>query len=339
MDNKLTKKRLSDYLSYEWILMIIVVAALIVVWELVYTLSAVRLTSGQQFRYYYDENIYSGNDANFYDLLEGENGEKTFSYDVLSAGYEALNPQYNVLSVRLSVYEGDAIFTDSTEDENGSSRMKNTVDGYSMYTFTHLEEDGINYLSSFLKDEYAGLSFAEKKVKVYDYNNLDESKIDAHFLDRMKGDNRFRSAEEKEDGKVLERGRIKKLCTEMEKFGYLLSVGDEKGLFMRYTKYELAYANAEDKNKSDYEAAIEREKEAGRENAIYGLRLDKLTGGRSVSEYFRVKEKDSADGVTLALFDFYDVKDAKLYDLQFESVSFLNKIVEEFSDVYSSFGK
>ena len=181
MDNKLTKKRLSDYLSYEWILMIIVVAALIVVWELVYTVSAVRLTSGQQFRYYYDENIYSGNDANFYDLLEGENGEKTFSYDVLSAGYEALNSQYNVLSVRLSVYEGDAIFTDSTEDENGSSRMKNTVDGYSMYTFTHLEEDGINYLSSFLKDEYAGLSFAEKKVKVYDYNNLDESKIDAQW--------------------------------------------------------------------------------------------------------------------------------------------------------------
>ena len=43
--------------------------------------------------------------------------------------------------------------------------------------------------------------------------------------------------------------------------------------------------------------------------------------------------------MTLALFDFYDVKDAKLYDLQFESVSFLNKIVEEFSDVYSSFGK
>ena len=58
-----------------------------------------------------------------------------------------------------------------------------------------------------------------------------------------------------------------------------------------------------------------------------------------MSEYFRVKEKDSADGVTLALFDFYDVKDAKLYDLQFESVSFLNKIVEEFSDLYSSFGK
>ena len=125
----------------------------------------------------------------------------------------------------------------------------------------------------------------------------------------------------------------------MEKFGYLLSVGDEKGVFMRYTRFELAYANANDKNKPEFEKALAREKESGRENAIYGLRLDKLTGGRSVSEYFRVKEKDSADGVTLALFDFYDVKDAKLYDLQFESVSFLNKIVEEFSDVYSSFGK
>lgn len=339
MDNKLTKKRLSDYFSYEWILMIVVVAALIVVWELVYTVSAVRLTPGQQFKFYYDENIYSGNSDELYELIDGENGEKTFSYDVLSIAFEALNSQYNVLSVRLSVYEGDAIFTDSTEDENGSSRMKKIVDGNNMYNFDHLLEDSVNYLSSFLKDEYLNLSFEERKAKVYDYGNLDESKIDSHFSERMKGDNRFRSAEEKENGKILERDRIKKVCTETEKFAYLLSVGDEKGVFMRYTKYELSLANAEDKNKSEYEAALAREKESGRENAIYGLKLDKLTGGRSVSEYFRVSGNDSADGVTLALFDFYDVKDAKLYDLQFESISFLNKIVEEFSDIYSSFGK
>ena len=55
MDNKLTKKRLSDFLAYEWILTIIIAVAAIVVWELVYTMSAVRLTVGQAFKYYYDE--------------------------------------------------------------------------------------------------------------------------------------------------------------------------------------------------------------------------------------------------------------------------------------------
>ena len=62
-----------------------------------------------------------------------------------------------------------------------------------------------------------------------------------------------------------------------------------------------------------------------------------LSGGKSVSEYLRVSGKDTAEGVTLVLFDFYNVKEAKLYDLQFETVSFINKLVEEFSDIYSVF--
>lgn len=337
MDNKLTKKRLSDYLSYEWIMMIIVIVAAIVLWELVYSVSAVRLTSGQQFKYYYDENVVAGSNGALFDLICDDSGEQTFGYDVLSVSYEQLSSQYNVLSVRLSVYEGDAIFTDGTVDEKGSSRLKKLVDGNSIYTYERLEQDGINYLSTFLKDEYASLNYEERKEKVYDYENLDESKIEARFLERMKGDNRFRKEEEKAAGKVLEKGRIKKLCTEMKKFDYLLNVGEEKGIFERYTKYELALSSADEKNKADYQKAYDREVSEGRQNAAYALKMDKLTGGKSVSEYLRLSGKDSAEGVTLALFDFYKVAEAKLYDLQFETVSFVNKIVEEFSDIYSVF--
>ena len=57
MDNKLTKKRLHDLLSYEWILMIIICVVSIVFWEIVYDFSAVKLTAGQNFRYYFDYNI------------------------------------------------------------------------------------------------------------------------------------------------------------------------------------------------------------------------------------------------------------------------------------------
>ena len=69
MDNKLTKKRLSDFLSYDWIIMLVVIVAAIVLWELVYTIAAVRLTEGQNFKYYYDVNMYAGNDAAFYSLI------------------------------------------------------------------------------------------------------------------------------------------------------------------------------------------------------------------------------------------------------------------------------
>ncbi|MBR0190377.1 MAG: hypothetical protein IJQ23_08355, partial [Clostridia bacterium] len=128
MDNKLTKRRLSDFLAYEWILMIIVAVAAILVLELAYTMAATRLSTGQQFKYYLDEDIYSfdASDKSIYDLLGVETGKngKTFSYDVLSVETENLTSSYNVLSVRLSVQEGDAIFTTSVEKEGEAVRVK-----------------------------------------------------------------------------------------------------------------------------------------------------------------------------------------------------------------------
>lgn len=334
MDNRLTKKRLSDFLSYEWIMIIAVIVAAIFVWELVYSVAAVRLTSGQQFKYYYDETMYSGGDSEFYGMItDGEN--PVFSYDVLNVSSEALTSEYNVLSVRLSVYEGDVIFTDTIEnEETGASRAKSIVDSVSVYTLDALLDDGVNYLSSFLKDEFAEAD--NKKDLVFDYGNLDEEKIRANFLSRMKKDNRFRSEEQKAEGFELEKGRIKKVGEELEKFSYLLSVGDEKGLFFRYTKFSQIVAEAGEAGNKEYEDAVQKEKDEGRENARYGLNIGKLTGSeRSVSEYFRRTDRESAEGAALLAFDFYDVKDAKLYDLQFETVSFINKIVDEFSDIFS----
>jgi hypothetical protein len=54
MDNKITKNRLSNFLAYEWIVIIIVCVVLIFVWEIVYTVGAVRLTAGQKFNFYFD---------------------------------------------------------------------------------------------------------------------------------------------------------------------------------------------------------------------------------------------------------------------------------------------
>ena len=83
MDNKLTKKRLSDFLSYEWIIILVAIIAAIFVLELIYTVSATRITTGQKFTFYLDQDIYTyeSSDKDIFDLLgvnTGENG-KTFS--------------------------------------------------------------------------------------------------------------------------------------------------------------------------------------------------------------------------------------------------------------------
>lgn len=318
MDNKLTKRRLSDFLAYEWIVTIIVAVAAIIVWELVYTVSAARLSCGQQFKYYLDEDLYSFDSYSVYDLLEvspNENG-KTFSYDILSVETENLISSYNVLSVRLSIQEGDAIFTSAEEREDERVRAKTIIDQNPVYDFEELYSGAKEYLAQ----------FTVGGGNVFNENDYDEAVICEYFDKRMKGDNRYRTEAEKAEGRQNEIGRIKKLAKDVKDFGTVLAAGAETELFYRYTKYEQAAGgDAEDK---DYGAVYAKELEKGAK--IYGVNMAALTGGRkNVSEYLKIQGKENADKIVLVLFDFSSYQ----YDLQFESISFVNTLVREFSDI------
>lgn len=330
MDNRLTKRRLSDFLSYEWILMIIMVVVAIIVWELAYTVGAVRLTVGQQFKYYYDQSISSVANGEFYNLLKDKN---TFSYDVLEIESEALTADYNVLSVRLSVQEGDILITDSKEpDENATDkqvRAKMNIDNYSVYSLDKMLSDAEKYLGEFLKDDAP--TDAELK-----YANLDEKKIEEYFLERMKKDNRFRSEEEKRAGVALEKERIEKLCAEVADFSYFLNYAktERTELLYTYTKYlqswELSDVGSD--NEKMYKNAYENEVSEGRENVAYGINVEYLTGGNTdASVYFKMQGADTAENVVMMAFDFYEYQP----HLQFETISFMNTVIRECSDILS----
>ena len=310
MDSKLTKKRLSDFFSYEWILTLIVAAVAIVAMELIYTVSAARLSTGQQFKFYLDEDLSSFESYSVYELLDvktGENG-KTFSYDVLSVETENLTSSYNVLSVRLSVQEGDAIFTSAAEKEDKSVRAKTLIDEFSVYDLDGLYNSANEYLSQFKTAE-----------------SFDEDAIRAYFDKRMKGDNRFRTETEKEEGRENEIARIKKLAKDVEDFGKLLN-SETENLFYYYTKYE--QASNGDVNDKNYGAAYAKTKENGA--LRYGINMAVLTGGKkNVSDYLKLGDTGSAENVVLLLFDFSSFQ----YDLQFESISFVCTLVREFSDI------
>ena len=49
MDAKITKLRLSRMLSYDWLKIIGAAAAVIIVWVLIFTMTATRITSAQTF--------------------------------------------------------------------------------------------------------------------------------------------------------------------------------------------------------------------------------------------------------------------------------------------------
>ena len=53
MDAKITKRRLSEMLQYDWVKIIGMIVVAVVVWELIFTVSAVRVKTGQNFKVYY----------------------------------------------------------------------------------------------------------------------------------------------------------------------------------------------------------------------------------------------------------------------------------------------
>ena len=49
MDAKITKQRLSHLLSYDWLKIVGLIAVAILVWSLIFTMTATRITAAQQF--------------------------------------------------------------------------------------------------------------------------------------------------------------------------------------------------------------------------------------------------------------------------------------------------
>lgn len=318
MDNRITKKRLHAYLSYQWIMIILFALVAIILANGIYAAIGVRPTTGQHFKVYYDNNFSSTTSSKLESLIFRE---KALSYDVLEEDYEVLvgDGQTDVLGIRLSVQEGDIIITDRKQPpkeaelrDEKTIRAKYIVDVHSVYTIDGLLKDAKTYLNKFAKDGVTDLTYA----------NMDVSKIDAHFLERMKGDNRFRNDKQKEEGKLLERARIEKLCEDVAYFEKFLNEAPEE-YFFRHTKYEHL---KELWGTEDYDNAIKAEIEAGRANAIYGLNVGMFSGGKSQpEEYFKLNGAENAKDSVMMAFNFLEYQP----DLQFECLQFMCAIIRE----------
>lgn len=331
MDNKITKKRLSNFLSYEWILMLVVTIAVIIVWEMVYSLASVKISTGQKFKFYYDEGVSPGT-GNIYKVLEDD---KTFSYDIVTISSESINSDFNVLETRLGIQEGDAIFSNSTVKDGNFVRTKNIIDKHNVYDFHTLLRDACDYVGeNFLTDQtiyptHNGVTLAELNQKADiagDFGNLEQSKIESFFLDRMKHDNRYRTEQEKKEGKELEVNRIKKLCKDIADFKIILNNHQDDGLLYKYTKYEQV---CQEENVDEiFKEGLKFEKNKGRENIAYGINLGKLLGEKNIHEYFHLVGKTTADNIVVSVFNFKTHQK----HLQYEALSFINTLVRTFGD-------
>ena len=216
MDAKITKKRLSQMLSYDWMKMVLTAAGMIIVWTLALTITATRIMPSQAFGVY----AYMGTTVTDKFSNLPTRTQNLFSYEVIERKTEDINTggdEYalQIMEARLTTEEVDVLFAPHV----AGGSIQYTLDGetqsttyledflYRFYNYAHRldGENGYlkqmeNYLNEYYKGDYTNP------------NNLDKQKVETDFRAKVKEtkDKRYKTEEQIQAGVQGELDRFAK---------------------------------------------------------------------------------------------------------------------------------
>ncbi|MBO5363711.1 MAG: hypothetical protein J6A46_05225 [Clostridia bacterium] len=254
MDAKITKKRLGHMLSYDWVKILLSVVAAIMVWSIVFTVAATRITSTQRFvicnyrgvNYGNKMNLYSGYS---YEIIEGE------ATDLLRGGGDRF---YDLFMGNIEISEGDVMMvanypatrqakTDKDGNEiqddqgnvvyeYGTTYMENALTSfYGNQCFARLDDNAetgekgyFTQMNEYLGRFYSISSDGKQEtfgevtltVKSFDSDSLNERAVKQAFRARVKKnkDKRFKKESEIVAGESKEIERIRAYLAAYETF-------------------------------------------------------------------------------------------------------------------------
>lgn len=327
MDAKITKKRLARLLSYDWIKIVALAIVAILVWYLIFTMTATRITPAQQFtvfNYRCNRTLTDTYYDSFDSALSGKN--KIFSYEVIEGTTNDLTTagEYasTLLEARTATEEGDVILIPNIPD--GATATVDEATGETSYRYSYIETFLFSYFPHIyeLKGENGYFAQLEKLLNEYykgDYtneNNLDTEKVERVFLNRAEknNDKRFKKQAKIEQGIRDEIERIKKYRAAYIEFNEYLTSG-----LVEFTDVKIVYGEGE----NDY-----------REGA-YALNIcPDETKAEKLKDFFSYTtvEKDSNDedvykataqDMNVLFFDFDGVEES----FQYESLLYVNYLI------------
>ncbi len=256
MDAKITKKRLNIFLSYDWIKIVLLVVAAIVLWSLIFTTSATRVTPAQNFTIFNYMGTSATSRFNSYpDILRQK---EVFSYDILevTATDVTTGEKYGdtLLQTRVSTGDGDAIFaanvsdgvTTEYEDDKGEkfkpTYLEQFLYGYYGTAASFGEGGYIDQMTEYLNGYYHG---------DYRTGELDKDKVLSDFHTRIKSlkDKRFKTDAKLKKGEEAELARIEGYRRDLLDF---LSYLDEGYIALQETTLYMQDANGNKVTKTDY---------------------------------------------------------------------------------------
>lgn len=332
MDAKITKKRLSRLLSYDWIKIVAIAVAAIIVWSLIFTMTATKITPSQQFTVF---NYYCNGALtdDFYDLYNGMRTGGKFSYEVIETNVNDLptsGKQYahTLLEARLTTNEGDVMFVPAIDDPDAVKETNEETGETTYYTYAESFFKGYFYhlYELYVVDEETGeLSggyfydmeqfLSEYYTDWKDESTLNESKVKSDFRARIKKnkDKRFKKSAEIAQGEKDEIKRIQRYRDGLEQFYKYLDDG-----VITFTQLT---AEHEDEILRQGNFAInlcpDTETMGGLSNYVYYTTT--VTDEETGEEQSVTTSKD----MQVMFFDMPDLEES----YQYENVLFLNELI------------
>jgi len=241
MDARITRTRISNILSYDWLKMIITVVVAIFVGVMVLSMIGTRPTTAQEIYLLYYKDIYLSDD---YSDIVDEKSDEIFSYEVFSTNYFEMSSDSTygsiALSARFAAGQRNMLFSsigmaddDTTYVEEASKNcttMIEDVDEYLADAAEYLNAFyGGDYLNGEIDEEYLSEQFRERNKEDKRYKT--EEKILAGIEDEKDRINLLRSSLITVNG-ALENGTIEKYYMAIEEGGeekpYAVIIGTKK---------------------------------------------------------------------------------------------------------------
>ncbi len=127
MDAKITKKRLGEYLSYEWLKVVAFAVVIIVVWSLIFSVTSTKLTMDQVFTVFNYRGTIVGQDFEKYPTLLMSKNSLSYETNEVSIVDVTVNNNAmagSLLETRIMAGEGDVIYVaDSAYDGQVKYRL------------------------------------------------------------------------------------------------------------------------------------------------------------------------------------------------------------------------
>lgn len=277
MDAKITKKRIAHLLSYDWIKMVVAVVVAVVIWSLVFTMTATGITTTQRFVVCNYLDVYYGDKASTYPMISSN--RENYSHEIIEAeivdNMRGGGDMFGQLfQGNLAVGEGDVMMVPDSpmgrtpkKDESGNelvdeegnvleydyeqTYLENAVSGYS-YAFTRLDDaEGRKGYFTQMREYLARFytQTGEVEVKTYgevsltkasfEKGSLNKRLVEEDFRARVKRnkDKRYKKESQIVEALQLEYQRLDKYLDAYDTFFTYLDLG---AVAPTYVKVEMS---------------------------------------------------------------------------------------------------